>query len=281
MIDSSFNKNGHMYYGETVIRGKSKDEVLITSYICHPSMANNELSGPLIVSQLIKYYSYLKPEKSIRFVLHPETIGAISYINKNYKYLKSRVIGGYVLSCIGDNRNYSLIKSNYGSSLSDKCALKALSDLNIKFKTYDFTMRGSDERQYNHPNVNLKLCTLCRTKHGYYKEYHTSKDNFKLVTPKGLEGGFNFALKSLDIMLKNYVPLTTTICEPNLGKRNLYPLVNYEQDKKRTVFNYLNFLTYSDGKNDLVDISNILNLPFVETYEIGNILIKENLIKKT
>ena len=103
MIDSSFNKNGHMYYGETVIRGKSKDEVLITSYICHPSMANNELSGPLIVSQLIKYYSYLKPEKSIRFVLHPETIGAINYINKNYKYLKSRVIGGYVLSCIGDN----------------------------------------------------------------------------------------------------------------------------------------------------------------------------------
>ena len=154
--------------------------------------------------------------------------------------------------------NYSLIKSNYGNSLSIN-ALSKLYDLNIKFKTYDFT-RGSDERQYNHPNVNLKLCILC--KHGYYKEYHTSKDNFKLVTPKGLEGGFNFALKSLDIMLKNYVPLTTIICEPNLGKRNLYPLVNYEQDKKRTVFNYLNFLAYSDGKNDLVDISNILNLPF-------------------
>ncbi len=280
VINSNFKKNGYLYYAEKIINGLSKKEILVTSYICHPSMANNELSGPLVLSELIKHYSKYKPHKTIRFVLHPETIGAICYIKKNYKSLKSRVIGGYALTCIGDNKNYTLVKSNYGNSISDKSALKALRDMKVKFKNYDFTYRGSDERQYNHPKINLKISSLCRSKHGDYKEYHTSKDDFKLVTVDGLKGGFNFALNSIEILLNNFKPIVTTYCEPNLGKRNLYPLTNSKPDKKKQVFTYLNFLTYADGNNDLIDISYILKTSFNETLEIANLMLKNKLIKK-
>ena len=243
-------------------------------------MANNELSGPLIISELIKHYSQIKPYKTIRFVVHPETIGAISYINKNFKKLKSNVIGGYVLTCLGDDKNYSLISSNYGDSISDKSAKKALEDLSVKYKLFDFTKRGSDERQYNSPLVDLKLCSLCRTKHGMFKQYHTSKDDFKFVTSKGLMGGYYYAFNSVEILTKNFIPINKITCEPFLSKRKMYPTINHINNNNTDVFKILNFLDYSDGKNDLIDISNILNLTFKETFKIAEQLLSIKIIKK-
>ena len=113
-------------------------------------MANNELSGPLVAIALIKYFSkYKKLSKSIRFLFIPETIGSIAYIKKNFKNLRKNVIGGYTLSCIGDDRAYSYLYTKYKNSLSDKAAEKAFKKLNIKYKKYSFLKRGSDERQFN------------------------------------------------------------------------------------------------------------------------------------
>ena len=107
VINSNLDKKGNLNYGELILKGKSKKEILISTYICHPSMANNELSGPIVSMGLINYFKNKKLNKTLRFVFIPETIGSISYLSKNIKYLKENVIGGYNLSCIGDERQHS------------------------------------------------------------------------------------------------------------------------------------------------------------------------------
>ena len=132
-INTKFNKSGFMHYGELILPGLSKKEILISTYICHPSMANNELSGPLVAIALSKFFIKRKLKKTLRFLFIPETIGSIAYIYKNIKSLKKNVIGGYVLTCIGDNREYSFLKTKYENTPSDVAAQNAFKDLNIRF----------------------------------------------------------------------------------------------------------------------------------------------------
>ena len=194
-----------MHYGEIFLEGKSKEEVLISTYICHPSMANNELSGPLVSLALSNYFRKKKLDRSIRFLFLPETIGSIAYIKKNFNNLKKNVIGGYILSCIGDNRNYSYIKSKYPNSLSDLSAISAFKKLKIKFKNYKFIKSESDERRFNTPFLNLGLGSILRTKYHSYPEYHTSLDNFSVVTKLGLFGGYKVAKLSIENLLKKKI----------------------------------------------------------------------------
>jgi aminopeptidase-like protein len=189
VINSTLNKKGNLNYGEIILKGKSKKEILISTYICHPSMANNELSGPIVSMGLINYFKSKKLNKTLRFVFIPETIGSISYLRKNIKYLKENVIGGYNLSCIGDERQHSCMFSKYQNSPSDEEVIEAYKLLKIKnYKVYSFLKRGSDEGQYNSPGIDLKISSIFRTKYGEYPEYHTSLDNFNLVTIKGCIG---------------------------------------------------------------------------------------------
>ena len=144
-------------------------------------MANNELSGPIVSMGLINYFKRKRLSKTLRFIFIPETIGSISYLNKNLKYLKENVIGGYNLSCIGDERQHSCMFSKYKNSPSDEALIEAYKLLKIKdYKTYSFLKRGSDERQYNSPGIDLKISSIFRTKYGEYPEYHTSLDNLFL-----------------------------------------------------------------------------------------------------
>ena len=137
--------------------------------------------------------------------------------------------------------------------------------------------RGSDERQYNSPGVDLKISSIFRTKYGEYPEYHTSLDNFKLVTLKGCHGGFNVAKKSIEILLKRKYPKTKIICEPQMGKRGLYPTPSTRTENKLTR-SYMNFLQYSDGSNSLEKISNLINLNYKDTKKIYSILKNNSLI---
>ena len=266
-INSSLNKKGSLTYGELVLPGTSKKEILISSYICHPSMANNELSGPLVSTHLATKYLKNKNFFTLRFVFIPETIGSIAYISKNLPHLKKNVFAGFNLTCIGDNKNYSFLPTKYGNTISDKAARKAFKDLKIKYNSYSFLDRGSDERQYNSPGVDLPVASIMRSKYGTYKEYHTSLDDFKLVSPEGLEGGYKVVSEAIFIIMNNYYPKNKIICEPNLGKRGLYSLVSSGKIKK-SIKDLMNFLQYADGKNDLIDISNIIKIPFRETLKI-------------
>jgi aminopeptidase-like protein len=278
VINSNFKKHGNLNYGELILKGKSKKEILISTYICHPSMANNELSGPIVSMSLINYFKKKKLNKTLRFIFIPETIGSISYLSKNLNYLKENVIGGYNLSCIGDERQHSCMFSKYQDSPSDEAIIEAYKELKVKdYKIYSFLKRGSDERQYNSPGVDLKISSIFRTKYGSYPEYHTSLDNFNLVTLKGCKGGFDVAKKSIEILLERTYPNCKITCEPQMGKRGLYPTLSTKNENRLTR-SYMNFLQYSDGFNSLEKISKLIKLNLNSVKKINLILKKNNLI---
>ncbi len=279
LIKSKFKNDGYLNYGELVIPGASKKEILISTYICHPSMANNELSGPIVSMSLIDYFKKKKNKYSLRFIFIPETIGSIAYINKNFLPLKEKIIGGFNLSCIGDEKKYSCMLTKNENSVSDKCLLRAFKKLKINFKKFSFLKRGSDERQYNSPGVDLPIASIFRSKYGVYKEYHTSLDTFgKVVTLKGIIGGYNVAKTAIKLIMKEEVPKNNIICEPQLGKRNLYSKITYKENKKTNSRDYLNFLQYSDGLNTLSDISRKIKLDIKKTKKIFKILKEKKIV---
>ena len=278
IIDSKLNTKGNLTYGEIILKGKSKQEIMISTYICHPSMANNELSGPIVSMGLINYFKKKKLNKTLRFIFIPETIGSISYLSKNLKMLKQNVIGGFNLSCIGDERQHSCMFSKYQNSPSDYALKEAYEKLKIKnYKVYSFLKRGSDERQFNSPGVDLPISSIFRTKYGEYPEYHTSLDNFKIVTLKGVKGGFDVAKKSIQILQETIYPKSRIFCEPQLSKRGLYETLslknNLYESKK-----FLDFIQYSDGKNSIKNISKNIKLNFKVSMRIYKKLKKLKLI---
>jgi aminopeptidase-like protein len=254
VIDAKKHR-GSMEIADLVIKGESSKEIFFSTYICHPSMANNELSGPVLSSALIKYIKekFNNPKYTYRFVFVPETIGSITYLNQHLDNLQKNIICGFNLSCVGDNRSYSHIESRMGNTLADKALQSALIDLDNVVK-YSFLERGSDERQYCAPGVDLPLCGFCRTKYGEYEEYHTSADNFDVVTADGLDGAFDVMRNIINSFEVNLFPKINVKCEPQLGKRGLRNNVSrkgYVEDLSLRS----NFIAYADGKHSLFDIA--------------------------
>ncbi len=279
-IDTELTK-GSMTYGEILIPGKMKDEILFSTYICHPSLANNEVSGPALLTYIVKFLNSIKNKRySYRIVFHPENIGAIAYISKNLKALKKNVKAGYVLSCVGDNKNYSYIPSRNGNTLADKIARYVLQNFTKSYKEYSFLDSGSDERRYCSPNVDLPVSSILRTKYGNYKEYHTSLDNMKILSNEGFQGAYEVYLNIIKILENNYKFLTKTVCEPQLGKRGLYPNISKWPDKKSwlSVRKLINCLSFADGKKDLIDLSKSIEVHSDELLNILKKLIEKNLI---
>lgn len=277
-IDSEL-KDGFLTYGEIIIPGKTEKEVLLSTYICHPSMANNELSGPVVAIELAKWLSGKKNKYTYRIIFVPETIGSITYLSKNYKKMKENTVAGYVLTCLGDEKNYSYLASRYGETLADRAALCALKHYVENFKTYSFLDRGSDERQYCSPGIDLPVCSVMRTKYGEYPEYHTSGDNLNLVTLKGLEEGVHIYKKIIEIIENNSKYVVNTPCEPQLGKRGLYPTIS-TKNTQTLVEDILNILVYCDGKNDLIDLCDITNISPQLCIQTINKLKQANLLEE-
>lgn len=279
VIDSTL-ENGSLTYGELLIPGNSKDEIFLSTYVCHPSMANNELSGPAVAVELAKYILANKDRRySYRIIFIPETIGSITYLSKNLDYMQKHVIAGYNISCVGDNRTYSYVESPYADTLADRVAQNVLNFHYPEYKRYSFLHRGSDERQYCSPLVHLPLCAICRSKYEEYPEYHTSADNLNLVSPNGLYGAFEVYRKCIDLLESNYMYIVTTLCEPQLGKRGLYPTLSRRGSINETR-SMTAFIAYADGKHDLVDISNRINVPIDRLLPIIKKLLDNGLIRK-
>ena len=258
-INSSL-KNGKLKIGELYVKGHTKKEILISTYICHPSMANNEISGIVVTTKLAQWLKKKKRKFSYRFLFLPETIGSIAYLSKNFKKLQKNVVAGYVLTCIGDNRNYSMLESKQKNSLSDIVAKHILKQKK-KVKIYDWSMRGSDERQYCSPGIDLPIASLMRSKYGEYKEYHTSLDQIgKVVTKKGLEGGYRFVKQVINCLEKQIFPKSKTFCEPFLTKKKIYPTLSKKGSVDKTIKKKLEYLSYCDGKKSTIEISNKLNV---------------------
>lgn len=210
-----------------------------------------------------------------RFVFVPETIGSIVYLSKHLKHLQKRVKAGFVLSCMGDDEAYSLIHSPNANTLADKIALHTFKNKE-NFKEFSFLDRGSDERQYCSPNVNLPVVGLCRTRYGDFKEYHTSLDNLNFISAKGLFNSLETMIQLICNLEINAVYKSECFCEPNLGKRGLYPTLSLLNSPPLIA----NFLAFCNAQNDCIDIADKLGIKAYELRECIEKLLKHKLIKK-
>ena len=281
VIDSKLF-DGVLNYGELLIEGSIKEEVFISSYVCHPSMANNELSGPTVVTFLAKWLTDLESRKySYRIVLIPETIGSITYLSQHYQEMKENIIAGFNVSCVGDDRAYSFLPSRHGGSISDKVANHVLKWLDPNYVKYSWEDRGSDERQYCAPGIDLPIASIMRSKFGEYPEYHTSLDNLvDVVTPKGLEGGYLALKHALELIERNEKLRVSVLCEPQLGKRGLYPTLSTKKSSEEARV-MMNLISYCDGQNTILDIAEKINVPSWELYELIEKLKSQDLLVST
>ena len=256
VIDTEL-KNGNLTYGDLVLKGETEEEILFSTYICHPSMANNELSGPLVAAFLYQKISQIKKRKySYRFVFAPETIGIIAYLHAFGKLMKQRTQAGFVLTCCGDDGAFTYKMSKHENSLADRVAKHILKYSDVPFSVVPFSVGGSDERQYCSSGFNLPVGSLTRSMYKKYKEYHTSLDNKNFISfeamEKTIDAYFSFA-KALELNdnYKNKI----SFCEPQLGKRGLYPHSADAQKRYDETIKLLHFLSWADGKLDLIEIA--------------------------
>lgn len=279
MVIDSRLFDGVLNYAELLLPGKTEKEVLLSTYICHPSMANNELSGPVLVTWLANWLKTIDRNLTYRIVIVPETIGSIAYLSRNLDAMRKNTIAGFVLTCVGDDRTYSYLESRNGNTLSDRVLTNVLKDVYPEYKTYSYLDRGSDERQYNAPGVDLPVCDFCRSKYGEYPEYHTSADDMSLISPRGLSGAYRVMTQVLAALEMNGFYRVNCLCEPQLGKRGLYPTESrkgiYHEVKKLT-----NLIAYADGERDLIEISTKIGVPLVELIPIVEKLVAAGLLDK-
>ena len=277
-IDSDLT-DGSLTYGELIIPGGTEQEVFLSSYLCHPSMANNELSGPVVTLTLAKWLLSLKSRKyTYRIIIIPETIGSITYLSRNYKTMKKNIVAGFNVSCVGDDRAYSYLPSKEGNTLADMVATHVLKHSHPDFISYSFLDRQSDERQYCSSGIDLPLCSIMRTKYGCYPEYHTSLDDLTLVTPTGLFGAYEVLRRSIECLESNESLVTTVLCEPQLGKRGLYPTISTKASSS-IVKDMMNFISYCDGRYTNLEIAEKINVPLWELEGIISNLKAANLLR--
>ena len=276
-IDSTL-ADGSLTYGELIVPGETDEEVFFSTYLCHPSMANNELSGPCLMTALIRYVQSLpKRRYTYRFIIVPETIGSITYLSRNIKSMQQHVKAGFVLSCVGDDRTYSMVSTKYEDTLADRVLENVLHFHYPDYIRYSFMKRASDERQYGSAGVGLPVCAFCRSKYHEYPEYHTSADNMDLISPEGLSGAYEVMVKVINALENNYFYQMQCKCEPQLGKRGLYPTVSQKGTKGDARY-IQDFIAYADGRNDLIGISNILDIPVDKLIPIKDQLMEHHLL---
>ena len=280
-IDSELNPEGSMTMGEAILKGDTDEEVLLSTYICHPSMANNELSGPLVTSFI---YNKLKEKKNRRYTYRilylPETIGSIYYLSKQGEHLKNKLAAGFVITCIGDKGNYTYKKSRRGNTIGDRASELILKQTEKNYVIEKFFPTGSDERQYCSPGFDLPVGSLMRTRYGKYKEYHTSADNKEFISFKSMEDSVFKYLEILDVIENNFTYLNKMpYCEPQLGKRGLYPTIGSKKDTSEFVNSLMWILNLSDGTNDLIEMSDRSGIKFNILANAAADLMKSGLIE--
>lgn len=272
---------GSLSYGELLIPGPSEEEILIHTYTCHPAMGNNETSGMAVTAYLARAIQEMPNRRySYRFVYAPETIGAVAYISRNLEKLRRSIIAGFVMTCVGDDRAWSILPARQKDCLTERAARYALKQiLGVPFTAYSYLNRGSDERQYCAPGIDLPVVSIMRSKYGTYPEYHTSLDDMSILSPTGLWGGFIATYRAIEIIERNETLVTTVLCEPWLSPRGLRaPLKDGKMldGFSRTVSHLLG---YSDGTMDLLALADLTGLPFHDVALVADTLKAQGLLK--
>ncbi|WP_376692007.1 DUF4910 domain-containing protein [Wenzhouxiangella sp. EGI_FJ10409] len=271
---------GSITLGELIIPGESEDEVLLSTYCCHPSMANNELSGPCLTAYLAQWIQSAPRRYTYRIVFVPEMIGSIAYLDSRLDTLRENVVAGFNITCVGDERSWSYLPSRHGATLSDAVALHVLKHETAGFTRYSWLDRASDESNYCAPGIDLPVASVMRSKYGEYPEYHTSEDDLEnVVTAEGLGGSFALYKRMLEALESHCYPRCLVLGEPQLGRRGLYPSLSKKRSTE-SVRPMLDVLSLSDGTCSLVDLADHLSLPAWEIDGIVSLLEANGLIER-
>jgi aminopeptidase-like protein len=260
-IDSSL-EDGYLTYGECLLPGEETAEVLISCHVCHPSLANDNLSGTAVAVELARHLAQSPHRYSYRFVFVPGTIGSITWLARNEDVI-AKIRHGIVLTCVGDAGNISYKRSRQGEAEIDRAFVHVLKHSGDPHTVVDFAPSGYDERQYCSPGINLPVGCLMRSRHGEFLEYHTSADNLEFVQPAALADSLAKCLAVIDVLEHNRLYVNQKPKgEPQLGKRGLYKGLGAGADKRERELALLWVLNLSDGKHSLLDIAERANLPF-------------------
>jgi aminopeptidase-like protein len=277
-IDASL-ENGHLTYGELYLPGDTTDEILVSAHTCHPSLANDNLSGVAIACFLARYISGLPRRYSYRFLFIPGTIGAITWLALNAPTVP-RIQHGLVLAGLGDAGPLSYKKSREGDTEIDQVAAHVLRQLEAKSQILEFSPYGYDERQYCSPGFNLAVGRLSRTPHGTFPEYHTSADDLNFISARSLGESFSACASILSILERNRAYVNTNPkCEPQLGERGLYRLMGGWSGDNSKEMAMLWVLNFSDGSHTLLDIAERAQLSFDSIYHAAVGLKEHGLLK--
>ncbi len=270
---------GHLTYGELLVSGRTQDEVLISCHACHPSLANDNLSGMTVAVRLAQLLAGLPLRYSYRFVWIPGTIGSITWLAMN-EHMLARIKHGLVLSCLGDRGGFNYKRSRQGNAEIDRAVEQAGRHSGESFTAVDFTPFGYDERQYNSPGIRLPVGCLMRTPNGKYPQYHTSADNLDFISPQSLANSTAQMLRVIEVLESNgyYLNLFSK-GEPQLGRRGLYRQMGGTQnnDLEQAMLWVLNF---SDGRHSLLDIAERSGLAMSALASITELLVEQGLLRQ-
>src|SRR3989338_38812 len=281
VVDTEIKK-GFLEIGEAVLPGRGQQEIFFSSYLCHPSLANNELSGPLALAFLYQRIAAMpKRNFTYRFAIMPETIGAVCYLSKRADHLKRWLTAGYTMTCLADPGHFTYKKSRQGNSLADVTAQVVLKKFG-KHEVLNFDpSSGSDERQYCSPGFNLPVGSLLRTPYGRYPEYHTSLDNKSFISFKALQRSIDVYYAIVRKMETSEIWKNTVPCgEPQLGKRGLFPTLGSQKARNHKTAAMLWFLNLADGTRDLKEIAKDSGQSLSALVSTARDLKKAGLIKK-
>jgi len=278
-IDSTL-EDGHLTYGECYLPGRSTDEVLISCHSCHPSLANDNLSGITVATALAQLLSGQDLRYSYRFLCIPGTIGAITWLARNPEAAR-RIRHGLVLTCIGDAGGFHYKKSRRGDAEIDRAAAHVLRHYSESPEILEFSPYGYVERQYCSPGFNLAVGCLMRSVWGSFPEYHTSADNLNFVQPLQLAGSLRVCTAIMDVLENNRRYCSQNpCCEPQLGRRNLYRSTGGEGLGEETSAR-LWVLNFSDGEHSLLDIAERSGLPFASISDAAELLLEKGMLSLT
>jgi aminopeptidase-like protein len=277
-IDSTL-EDGHLTYGECYLAGSSSDEVLISCHACHPSLANDNLSGLAVATFLAEHLARRDPRYSYRFLFIPGTIGAITWLAQN-RATVGRIRHGLVLTCVGDAGGFHYKRSRRGNAEIDRAVACVLRECGESSEILDFSPYGYDERQYCSPGFNLPVGCLMRSVWGTFPEYHTSADNLDFIHPQQLARSLRLCASLVDVLESNRSYLSQNpCCEPQLGKRNLYRGTGGDSIDNE-MFARLWVLNLSDGEHSLLSIAERSGLPFAAISAAANLLCKNGLLEE-
>ncbi|MCL1594633.1 MAG: DUF4910 domain-containing protein [Actinomycetia bacterium] len=278
-IDASIT-SGSLTYGEVFIPGTTDDEIMISAHICHPSLANDNVSGIVVAASLAR--RALESDRrrlGLRFIFAPATIGSIAWLHGN-RETSELMHAGLTLACLGDGAALTYKKSFGGSNRIDRVASRVVESPGNEGSTIDFFPFGYDERQYNSPGFRLPVGSLMRSQHGTFPEYHTSDDDLSFISEPQLQGAL-VAVETIisqlqsDPMFRNLSPFG----EPQLGKRGLYTSVQNAAQPEQVQYALLWMLAYSDGVHGIAEISNESGIDADTLLEAATILVGNGLLE--